>query len=479
MRIVLARLSLYLLLCVAARTENIRITGGIVDDQVLQRSSDGRADLRLNGTAHTAEGQPVEARVLRRFEPVKGLDWHVISRVKGGSWAGEIKGVPTGGPYRIEVRTDDSLEFVAVDRILIGDLWLLGGQSNMRGLGEMVNVEQPHPLVHTFDMLDRWLLAEEPLHGMGGGLGLPFAREMLRRTGVPIGLIPCAIGSTSMDLWAPEGAQKPLTFFAGAYHAPSPDLLPRELREKGSNSLYEAMLRRYRGAGGKIKGMLWYQGESDSSVIAMPLFQQKFERFVTAVRRDFAQPDLPFYYVQIAHHANANTGDEWNQVQEIQRNSESRIPHSAMAVAVDLELDDPVHIGTEGHKRLGLRLAKLACRDLFPAMNECGALKRGPRPLSATRDKGLIRVLFSETNGSLRASERISGFSIHAPQQQVVPLIYKARVDPASGNIVLLYFQGNLPAGAHLHYGYGTDPYCNLTDEADMGVPAFGPIAIQ
>ena len=136
----------------------------------------------------------------------------------------------------MEVRAGGST--TVVGDVLVGDLWVLAGQSNMEGVGDLVDVQKPDPLVHSFDQLDAWGVAREPLHNLpgavdrvhwrknkqgeperytgealakfnetrkkGAGLGLPFAVEMVRRTGVPVGLVPCAHGGTSMDQWSPE-----------------------------------------------------------------------------------------------------------------------------------------------------------------------------------------------------------------------------------------------------------------------------------
>jgi len=212
--------------------------------------------------------------------------------------------------------------------------------------------------------------------------------------------------------------------------------------------------------------VLWYQGESDASPKAAPEFQAKFERLVQSIRDDFGQPDLPFYYVQIGRFINDGNIAEWNLVQEMQRKSESRIPHAGMAAAIDFSLDDGIHVGTQDHKRLAKRLANLAL----------GATQRGPRPMSAIYEAGTIRVQFSEVNGRLHAPGRVSGFTIHKADGAPVSMIYKARLD---GSNVILHVGGKLPEGATLHYGYGKDPYCNVRDEADMAVPVFGPMEIR
>ena len=113
---------------------------------------------------------------------------------------------------------------------------------------ELGNVEKPHELVHVFRPEGGWEQAKEPLHErrernnmvIGAGLGLPFAKEMVRRTNVPVGLIPTAVGGTSLWLWDPA------------------------LKTKGRESLYGNMLAQFEASGGMARGMLWYQGESDT-----------------------------------------------------------------------------------------------------------------------------------------------------------------------------------------------------------------------
>ena len=307
-------------------------------------------------------------------------------------------------------------------------------------------------------MADNWLVAEEPLHNLPGavdsvhwnrsanreaarlegdalrryitnrrkgtGLGLPFAVEMVRRTGVPIGLLPCAHGGTSMAQWDPA------------------------LKDRGGDSLYGGMLRRVRAVGGKVKGLLWYQGESETNPQAATVFFENFKGLVAAIREDFGQPDLPFYYVQIGRYVNDDNAGYWNTIQELQRQAEAAIPASAMAAAIDLPLDDGIHLSSAAHKRMGVRMANLA-----------RGLPRGPRPVSAALlPNNILRVTYSDVNGGLEAPGLIAGFSIHAATGEPVPLIFKSLIDPQDRNAVLLYLDRRLPDGAVLDYGYGNTP---------------------
>ena len=137
-------------------------------------------------------------------------------------------------------------------------------------------------------------------------------------------------------------------------------------KDQGGHSLYGSMLRQFHLAGGKVKGVLWYQGESDA-MVEMPAksYPQVFSRFIAAVRTDFGQPELPFYFVQIGRFVRAGDPKGWNTVQEAQRRLPERVPNTAVISVIDLELDDAIHVGTKGLKRAGQRLARIAERELF------------------------------------------------------------------------------------------------------------------
>jgi len=472
-------------------SQDLKINLGPVAGSVIQRDPEGRADIKIAGTApRSSANKFVEARILNdKGEPVVNLDWKALERVKNNAWSGTLKGVPQGGPYSVEVRVAGTTSIDAIKEFFIGDLWVLAGQSNMEGVGDLVDLEQPDPRIRSFDQSDRWVVATEPLHQLvnaadrvhwrkdkegnakklegqdleqyvsnrrkGAGLGLPFAKAMLQRTGVPIGLLPCAHGGTSMDQWSPA------------------------LKDKQGDSLYGATYRRFLAAGGRVRGVLWYQGESDANPKVIAAFPEKFEKLIASFRQDFLQPDLPFYYVQIGRHVNNTNQAEWNAVQEAQRKLESRVPKVGMVPAVDLSLDDGIHISTQDHKRLALRIANLVTHDMHPEIEKFRPYKRGPRPVNAKLEGNVVRVLFAEVNGKLVTTGRLGGFTVHGPDGAQFPAIFRAQIDPRDGNSVVLNISGKLPDGATIQYAAGRDPYANLNDELDMGAPAFGPIAIE
>lgn len=458
------------LMAVAALGQGLQVTGGAAPYQVFQRDASNTAAIRVEGTA---QGKSVEARLIARGLVLPGFDWKQAGAVQGGRFKAEIASVPVGGPYRLELRTAGTQAVTAVDNLLVGDLWVLAGQSNMEGVGNLVDTPLPSAMVNSFDMTDVWVAAEDPLHRLpdaldsfhwrrnpekkperlsgealekwiaarkkGAGLGLPFAQEMAKRTGVPIGLVPCAHGGTSMDQWSPA------------------------LKDQGGASLYGGMIRRVKAVGGRVAGVLWYQGESDASVKAAPLFKQKFIDLINATRTDTGQANLPFYYIQIGRYINLSNPEPWNAVQQAQLEVETMLPNVGMTTCLDCELDDGIHVGTDSFRLLAARMANLAQ----------GNVKRGPRPVSAVVEGNSVLVKFNEINGHLAHKGRLAGFTIHDAEGKLLEVIYRQRVSPKSPDTVELLFGGKLPDGARVFYGYGKDPYVNLEDSLRMSCPVF------
>jgi sialate O-acetylesterase len=462
---------------------------GLADYQVFQRDENNTAAFSFRGeTPWTGEGV-VETRVQKEWLGDVVQDWTPAGKSEQGKWNASIHSLPVGGPFRIDVRIKAATGEQVEDRgvihnVLVGDLWILAGQSNMQGYGVMKDVTPPSTQIYMFGMDDRWQVAETPVHRLyeatdgvyhnpiqdgheimrrqrnkGACLALPFAQEMLARTGVPVGLIPCAHGGTSMDQWSPDR------------------------RGNGGDSLYGATLRRVQSAGGKGEGMLWHQSEAEASPEIAPGFKEKFAKLIAAFRRDFNQPDLPFYYAQIGRYVSPDS-EWWNKVQDLQRQSESVLPPPVgMASTIDLRLDDAIHVGTPDLKRLGIRMANLALRDLFGHTE----IHCGPRPVSAKVEPAIwkrIVVKFDKINGKLVADGRLNGFSVRRENGEEILCIYDQYINPDNPTEIFLDFQVDwseniLPEGAALWYGYGKNPYCNLRDERDMACPMFGPMEIS
>lgn len=160
------------------------------------------------------------------------------------------------------------------------DLYILAGQSNMAGRGELTDshraVQDNRVWMLTRDLT--WTVAHHPVHFdkpavAGVGPGLSFGMAMAEVTpGVRIGLIPCAVGGTSIDKWQP-GAFDPAT----STH-PYDDAVERITR---------AMKQ------GRIKGMIWLQGEADSNEKGAGVYLDKLAVFIDRIRKLTGEKNLP------------------------------------------------------------------------------------------------------------------------------------------------------------------------------------------
>src|SRR4051812_28961045 len=109
----------------------MKIETGLFDHMVLQRDARDASDQPITGT--TKATGPVKARVRAGNKAVRGLDGRTIGHAARGKFTVTLKGIPTGGPYEIELSVGD--EKIAVSDVLVGDVWIAGGQSNMQGCG--------------------------------------------------------------------------------------------------------------------------------------------------------------------------------------------------------------------------------------------------------------------------------------------------------------------------------------------------------
>ncbi|KAL5714058.1 hypothetical protein ACHQM5_016070 [Ranunculus cassubicifolius] len=225
-------------------------------------------------------------------------------------------------------------------------IFILSGQSNMAGRGGVTLTNpkkwdgilppecQPNPKILRFNAKHHWEEAHEPLHAdidnkktCGIGPGLIFANSVLAQdpTIDLVGLVPCAVGGTAIKEW-----------------------------ERGSH-LYDNMVKRANDAikdGGEIKGILWYQGESDTSRHGIELYKGNMERLIHNVRSDLRAPSLPIIQVAIA------SGDEpyLEKIREIQLGM--KVANVVCVDAKGLPLKgDNLHLTSEAQVTLGKMLA--------------------------------------------------------------------------------------------------------------------------
>lgn len=376
------------------------------------------------------------------------------------------------------------------------DIWVCAGQSNMAGGGLVTKTYRTERGIMLFNMDDTWIPAKEPVTrifsaacpaikdvlvaGWGeesykvlvkqektkpfGGIGpaMFFAKDIVKSTGREIGLIPCALGGTSMAQWDPA------------------------LKDKGGASLYGSMIERIAMVGGKIKGLIWYQGEAETGPGLQEPFEKTWLNFVDSVRRDTGIPDLPIIYVQISRYCvdlpDQNYGLAWEAIRDKQRTAAGMRKNLFVVPAIDLPIDDLIHIGTAGHERLGKRMAEVALDKVYKVEGHATTIDYDSYEILPMLDvlHNTMRIRFKGVNGKLQAQGRPSGFSLRSDKPGADgPMVFKVDLDPKDPSSVIVHYSKPIEKPVHLYYGAGLDPYANIVDSKDMAIPAFGPITVE
>lgn len=290
----------------------------------------------------------------------------------------------------------------------------------------------------------------EPVGGVGPGYF--FAEELIRLCSVPVGLIPCALGGSSLDMWQKSFAT--------------------EKSVDASETLYGDLLQKARTIQPRVAGILWYQGESDAHDQLSKTYLERFEEFVSDVRADLHAPDLPFVTVQLASATNMDwAGEEnWDRIREAQRLASERIRGVELVAAADLPRVDEIHISTEGYRVLGNRLAKVASR----LVNGCPSSFSEPRLEGVAPSSDGVEVVFGDVNGSLGIAQ---GIELHRSFSITGNSILEASI--VSQNSVRLVTERAVTADQEIFHGRGFTPHVGLSDSEEFLMPLFGPVTVK
>lgn len=491
---------LVLSLSLVLNTQAAELPRLLRDGQLMQCRDDGLVQFVLPlPEAYEPGGGPLRVEVAGQELPTMQATLEAASGENRVLVAGPL---PAGGPYRILV-SQSGRTLREFQDIYVGELFLLAGQSNMHGTAPLVEREGPVEGLRLFNFAGSgWEAAALPDHRLllrerdaylenygdllapwqrervmsyegdpdSGhltvGPGFFFARALQERLGRPVGLVPCAWGGSALDQWMDE---------------------PNEM---GAPALFSIMKRRLDQAGGRVRACLWYQGESDA-LLAQELayaesYEQRFPVFLTKLREVCRDPELPLFTVQIGRLTPAPVDDlstvvlrGWEIVREKQRLLAREQSQLFLTTAVDQPLSDWVHVGFEGQRALGRRLAR-----------QVGAfLTQGPEAVPGPRlaDIGfldeartMLYVDVENARGGLRAAGRPTGFALrrndHKPLEESA--IYDVRIDPDNPARILILCKNPLPPETMLIHGPGPDPYVNITDADGFPLPCFGPLPL-
>jgi sialate O-acetylesterase len=434
-----------------------------------------------------------------------------------GKWSLTLDPLESSTESRTLTATGNAGRTVVVQDVLVGEVWFGAGQSNMAwDVGSAKNFQAEKaaanfPLIRYYGEASvtvakpqaegkgLWQVCTPENVGRFSAVLYFFGREIHTEVGVPVGLICAAANATHIENWLPAetqssdpetkaGAQKgvaPLTeeenyrrieaklradypaklaawelaFKSGKARSRDKPWTPEGMiahikRKGGPSGLYNGKV--FNLAPFTLRGMLWYQGESNTGQPG-ELYHKQLSRLVTSWRALWAD-EVPFAWVQLPNFT--APGEGWPRVREAMLQA-LELPKTGMAITIDI--GDATNIHSANKQEAGRRLALWALGTVYgkdvPAIS-------GPLPAGSSVSGNAITVSFKHTNGGLKTQDGgpLKGFQIAGVDRQWRAA--SARID--GDKVVISGLEIASPVA--VRYAWQDNPDCNLYNAA--GLPA-------
>ena len=465
----------------------LKLATVFTDNMVLQRNQ----PITIYGTANGGEAIDVS---------FKGQKKSAITN-HYGKWEVVFPAQIHGGPYEITIK--NKKESIVLKNILIGDVWFCSGQSNMvfqlqqsENGNDEIKKGLPNAAIHLFNFKDLretdntvWdsitLAKTNRLEFFSGkwsecnaenakdfsAIAYYFGKKIAAQENVPIGLIQVAVGGSPIESWIDrytlEHDDKVVDALTNWRKS---DFIMPWVRTRADMNLKNATNPKQRHpydpaynfeAGVKyftnfpIKGVLWYQGESNAH--NMELYEHLLPTLVQNWRKAW-NSNFPFYYVQLSS-LNRPT---WPDFRDAQNRMQKIIPNSSMAVSMDYGDSTDVHPIRK--KEIGDRLALLALKNTYGK----SVVANGPSPLYAVESNDQIVISFTFAKKLAAADKKdIIGFEMVTDKGKHIKTLATAK-----NNQVFI----SIPKGENVksvYYAWEPFTRANLVNEAGLPCSTF------
>ncbi len=285
-----------------------------LDFQVMQRSTRDGGPLRIEGEVSGALPSSKLDVEVRFIGAQRETAWQSVGSVTERVIHVSCE-APAGGWWKLQVRMMTGEEVLAVsevEHVGIGEVFVIAGQSNSANYGEEKLTPQSGQ-VTTFDG-KAWRLASDPQPGASGNGGSfipPFADAVVRQEKVPVGIVACGIGATSVREWLPEGS----TF-------PNPPTLIGRVQQlsdgtwASKGAAFNMFVARMKSLGSEgFRAVLWHQGESDANqkdpqrTLSGELYRASLEKIIIESRREIGW-NCPWFVAQASYHVPGDEGSD-------------------------------------------------------------------------------------------------------------------------------------------------------------------------
>jgi sialate O-acetylesterase len=353
---------------------------------------------------------------------------YVVQADSQGAWMVKLTTPTAGGPYTITFNDGEKL---TLTNILIGEVWVCSGQSNMemplKGFGNQpilhsgdILLEADNPQIRMIryeraltrtpqfdDQSTSWQVSDAQSAREFSAVGYQFAQLLQRKLKVPVGIIMSTWGGTRIEAWMTE---KSLKAFPEVSIPAVTDT--SKIIKNDPTVLFNAMIYPFLGYG--IRGVLWYQGEANRSNA------QIYDRLMAAMVQEWRglwHRNFPFYYVQIAPFTYKDTTGQACLLREAQSRASTQIPNVGMVVTMDVGAEHSIHPPDK------TTIAKrLACWALAHTYGWKGLPFASPVYQSMKIDKDTVTLTFAHAENGLTSFGRpLAAFEVAGADKVFYP----------------------------------------------------------
>ncbi|MEM9940648.1 MAG: sialate O-acetylesterase [Planctomycetota bacterium] len=441
-----------------------------------------------------------------------------------GKWLAELTAMPAGGPYELTVtQLGQSLNR---SDILIGEVWLCSGQSNMAmtvsrcqdfdnekslanipSIRMMTVAKNASPDIE-LDCKGAWEIASPDTVGSFSGTAWFFGRKLHEELDVPIGLINSSWGGTDVAAWTSLKVQKSNPNLNAKFEAyestvknydeeksnqrfeksladwlqkkknnekvgrrPRKPINPLVNQNRPSN-LFNGMIHPLIPYG--IRGAIWYQGERNSKTIASgELYEVQLKTMIQDWRSRWQIGDFPFLAVQLPNFkkpqqaATENSG--WVMLRESQMNT-LELPNTGLAVTTDVGMANDIH--PKNKQAVGNRLALWALGTTYEkSIVFSGPLYSSVQFSQNHQSIGKCQVKFKHIGKGLKTSDGqpIRGFAVAGNDK----IFHSAQADLGPQGKTMIITSGQVLEPAAVRYNWKNNPDGNLVNSADLPAAPF------
>ncbi|HLF34346.1 MAG TPA: sialate O-acetylesterase [Cyclobacteriaceae bacterium] len=389
----------------------------------------------------------------------------------GAKWNIKIRTPHAGGPWEITITGDNK---IVLEDVMVGEVWLCGGQSNMEWSGrhglKQVMEEAPNASnknIRLFyvskatspfpqdDCHGRWeVCSPESMMGFSA-IGYFFGKQLQSELDIPVGLINDNWGGTPAETWTPRELVMEDEVLSAAAKKLDPNA--RNWPTQPGDA-YNAMIHPI--VPFMIAGVIWYQGESN--VGTWDSYGSLFTTMIDSWRKAWSKA-FPFYYVQIAPYSGYGQNISGVLLRDVQTKCSSH-PGTGMVVISDL-VDDLKNIHPQNKIDVAKRLANLALSETY---HKLGLVYKFPAYKSMKIEKNRIRLFFEQAGSGL-VSRNGDPTEFYIAGEDRVFLPAAAKID---GNMVVV-MNKNIKNPVAVRFGFSNASIPNLFSREGLPVNLF------